>query len=64
MVANLILLCSLRIYLSFEPWKPLLESRGYLIHLFLGGHQVPIVLDISNTFPFFLNSTFFSSFFL
>ena len=33
MVANLILLCSLKTYLSFETWKHLLESRGYLIHL-------------------------------
>ena len=40
MVANLILLCSLKTYLSFETWKHLLENRGYLIHLsfFLGGH--------------------------
>ena len=40
MVANLILLCSLETYLSFEIWKHLLESRGYLIHLFFfsGGH--------------------------
>ena len=34
MVANLILLCSLKTYLSFETWKHLLENRGYLIHLF------------------------------
>ena len=34
MVANLILLCSLETYLSFEIWKHLLESRSYLIHLF------------------------------
>ena len=33
MVANLILFCSLKTYLSFETWKHLLESRGYLIHL-------------------------------
>ena len=44
MVANLILLCSLKTYLSFGTWKHLLENRGYLIHhlfifhLFLGGH--------------------------
>ena len=39
MVANLILLCSLKTYLSFKTWKHLLESRGYLIHLFFsGGH--------------------------
>ena len=36
----LILLCSLKTNLSFETWKHLLESRGYLIHLslFSGGH--------------------------
>jgi hypothetical protein len=34
MVTNLILLCSLKTYLSFETWKQLLENRGYLIHLF------------------------------
>ena len=34
MVANLILVCSLKTYLSFETWKHLLESRGYFIHLF------------------------------
>ena len=35
----LILLCSLKTYLSFETWKHLLENRGYLIHLlFSGGH--------------------------
>jgi hypothetical protein len=34
----LILLCSLRTYLSFEIWKHLLENRGYLIHLFSDGH--------------------------
>ena len=39
MVANLILFCSLKTYLSFKTWKHLLENRGYLIHLlFLGGH--------------------------
>ena len=32
---NLILLYSLKTYLFFETWKHLLESRGYLIHLFL-----------------------------
>ena len=32
----LILLCSLKTYLSFETWKILLqENMGYLIHLFL-----------------------------
>ena len=35
----LILLCSLKTYLSFKTWKQLLESRGYLIHIFFsGGH--------------------------
>ena len=35
----LILLCSLIAYLSFETWKQLLVSWGYLIHLFFSdGH--------------------------
>ena len=41
MVANLILLCSLKTYHSFETWKHLLDNRGYLILLFfffLGRH--------------------------
>ena len=40
MVASLILICSLKTYLSFETWKYLQENMGYLIHLslFLGGH--------------------------
>ena len=39
MVANLILLCSLKTYLSFETWKYLQENMGYLIHLFFShGH--------------------------
>ena len=29
----LILLCSLKTYLSFETWKYLQENMGYLIHL-------------------------------
>jgi hypothetical protein len=35
MVAILILLCSLKIYLSFETLKLLQENMGYLIHPFL-----------------------------
>ena len=41
MVANLILLCSLKTSLSFDTWKYLQENMGYLIHLssfFSGGH--------------------------
>jgi hypothetical protein len=34
MVANLILLCSLKTCHSFKIWKLLLENRGYLIHHF------------------------------
>jgi hypothetical protein len=34
MVANLILLCSLKTYLSFGTWKQLQENMGYLIHLY------------------------------
>ena len=67
MVANLILLCSLKIYLSFETWKHLLENRGYLIHLFFffqAGIWVPIVLNISDTCPFFLNFFLYLWFFM
>jgi hypothetical protein len=43
MVANLILLCSLKTYLSFGTWKNNFARKpGYLIHLsffFLGGHR-------------------------
>ena len=35
MVANLILLCSLKTYLTFEAWKSLQENMGYLIHFSL-----------------------------
>jgi hypothetical protein len=31
---NLILLYSLKIYLSFKTWKHLLENRGYLLFIF------------------------------
>ena len=62
MVAKLILLCSLKTYLSYETWKHLLESRGYLIHLFFqAGIWVPIVLNISDTFvSIFFSSSFFT----
>ena len=63
----LILLCSLKIYLSFKTRKLLLENRGYLIHLsfffFQAGIWVPIVLNISDTCPFFLISFFIVLFF-
>ena len=39
MVVNLILLCSLKTYLSFDLEIFFQENKGYLIHLyFLGGH--------------------------
>jgi predicted nucleotide-binding protein (sugar kinase/HSP70/actin superfamily) len=58
MVANIILLYSLKIYLSFRTWKRTLhENMGYLRHLsffsFQTGIGVPIVLNISDTCPFF-----------
>ena len=57
MVVNLILLCSLKTYLSFETWMYLQENMGYLIHLsFLGGHLSTHCFDNSDTCPFFLNS--------
>ena len=62
MVASLILLCSLKTYLSFGTWKHLLESRCYLIHhsfIFSGGHLSTHCFNILDTCPFFLNSSFF-----
>jgi hypothetical protein len=57
MVANLILLYSLKTYPSFGTWKTTLhENMGYLIHPFFSfqaGIGVPIVLNISNTCLFF-----------
>ena len=65
-VASLILLCSLKTYLSFETWKHLLESRGYLIHfiLFLGGHLSTHCFNILDTCQFFQFSFSFLSFFM
>jgi hypothetical protein len=59
MVANPNSTFLLKTYLSFEIWTYLLENKGYLIHLFFQASiYVPIVLNISNTCPFFLNSFF------
>ena len=64
----LILLCFLKAYLSFETWKQLLESRGYLIHLFFSGEHLSThcfrylgLLSIFSQlfffiFPFFMNN--------
>ena len=64
MVANLILLCSLETYLSFEIWKHLLESRGYLIHLFFffrWASEYPL-FQISQTLVHFFSSLFMNIF--
>ena len=60
MVANLILLCSLKTYLSFETWKHLLENRGYLIHLFFsGGHLSTHCFKYLGHLSIFFSSSFF-----
>ena len=63
-VANLILLCSLK-YLSLN-WNlenTLQENMGYLIHLFFqAGIWVPIVFNISDTCPFFSNNLSLNNF--
>ena len=64
MVDNIILLCSLKTYLSFKTWKHLLESRGYLIHLlsfFRRASKYPLfyisrTLVYFNFFLFFMNN--------
>jgi hypothetical protein len=54
MVANLILLCSLKTSLFQNLETTLQENMGYLIHLFFQtGIGVPIVLVILDTCPFF-----------
>jgi hypothetical protein len=54
MVTNLILLCSLKTCLFRNLKTTLQENMGYLIHVFFQeGIGVPIVLDISDTCPFF-----------
>ena len=64
MVANLILLCSLKTYLSWNLEIFLWENRGYLIHLsfsfFRRASKYPL-FSISQTLlcPFFLNSFFY-----
>jgi hypothetical protein len=60
MVANLILLCSLTTYLSFETWKQMLESRGYLIHLFFSdGHLSTHCFRYLGHLSIFFNFLFF-----
>jgi hypothetical protein len=53
MVANLILICSLKTYLSFENLKTFAKEQG-LSYSFLFFFQtaigVPIILNISDTF--------------
>ena len=58
----LILLCCLKTYLSFETWKHLLESRGYLIHLFLflGGHLSTHCFRYLRHLSIFFSTLFFS----
>jgi hypothetical protein len=65
MVTNLILLCSLKTSLFQNLKTTLQENMGYLIHLFFqAGIRVPIVLDISDTYPFFSILSFFMNNFL
>jgi hypothetical protein len=45
----LILLCSLKTYLSFETWKQLLENGGYLIHPFFRWASEYPLFPISRT---------------
>ena len=63
MVASLILLCSLKTYLSFETWKHFQENMGYLIHLsfFSGGHLSTYCFRYLEHLSIF--STLFSLFF-
>ena len=62
MVANLILLCFLKTYLSFETWKHLLENKGYLIHFFffsgehLSTHCFPYLGLFFSLFLFYMNN--------
>jgi hypothetical protein len=55
MVANLILLYSLKTYLSFKTWKQLCKKTWAIlfIYFFQASIKVPIVLDILDTCPFF-----------
>jgi hypothetical protein len=66
MVANLILLCFLEIYLSFETWEQLCKKICDILFIsfffFQVGIWVSIVLDILDTCPFYLNFFFFFSF--
>jgi hypothetical protein len=61
-VANLILLCSLKTYLSFETWKQLLqENMDYLIHLFCfwGRHRSTHCFKYLGRLSNFFNTFFF-----
>ena len=57
MVANLILLCSLKTYLSFESWKQLCKKIGAILFIFFfffsGGHLSTHCFSNSDTCPFF-----------
>jgi hypothetical protein len=54
MVANLILLCSLKIYLFLKLGNNFARKHGLSYSFFLqAGIGVPIVLDILDTCPFF-----------
>ena len=62
MVANLILLCSLKTYLSFETWKQFCKRiGGYLNHLFFRRASKYPLFQISQTLVYFL-FLFFSFF--
>ena len=64
-VDNLILLCSLKTYLSFKTWKYLQDNMGYLIHLFFffsGRHLSTHCFRYLRHLPIF--SILFFSFFL
>ena len=57
LVANLILLCSLKTYLSFQSWKHFCKRTGailFIFFFFLGGHLSTHYFQyISDTYPFF-----------
>ena len=57
MVANLILLCSLKTYLSFETWKQLCKKTEAILFIFFfffpGGHLSTHCFSNSDTCPFF-----------
>ena len=66
MVANLILLCSLKTYLSFETWKHFCKRTRAILFIslfFRRASEYPLFLDISDTCRFF-PILFFLSFFM